>query len=1318
MEGVRCLVECWADFGDLLSAKVIYHGPDVILSTGTEHIFVFSGQERRVKTVLQFESPVTSLALSADQCSVYALCENNLLYCTRFSPESSSFSAEQGDDPALSVVSRDSVLVKDGNVLSFTVAEDILITVSLQESFWSFHLYELPRCSTRSPVFQKRTGFQVPAVTGVAQNDVDLQARTSSAPTLTCIYPNSSPEGHACKRHPRLDPLLFRLLFGVDASLINSPIILCGLPDGRLVFFPLLLPALISSRVEQKPQIRIFYSLEQPVAFIGTSVIGDQGPQCLVVIGQNGRILLIRANQRSSVGKAADCSKNGRILLIRANQRSSVGKAADCRFVEHIVPGPVVCACVDGEHLYYSTATNLFSLSLSKTLTPLSSSSSSITAASEGDITRPGSAVCLNVCRVIALTELSISPAGSVQLLAVSLSGRLLQVTLPQDSNKANVSRLASSQAGQKIKDLLAGIGNVWERATVEKQQLELKNNTLKRLNHVLNICHLLLSCQKNDQEVCDRQPPISCQGAAKWSTLLQKDSLVLTCILENQSACVLDQGWTLCLQVQSSLSVSAGGSSRTYSFALMKLDCGQKAEVTLPLESDGDLFLPVQIHCSLVYTLQSLLNPEEYRQLSISDTSLSQLLTHTGCICLALNTLTLDWLDALRIGDPTQNGDHIPKQISTWKATRMLLSSRQIHTDEPVMPKAAPHTVAIHISSELLRDRLNLHDCSSAPLCISVLKWLLCGTSKTEGQEVVQSPVVCAKGPDRQAVRLLTKENGRILLIRANQRSSVGKAADCRFVEHIVPGPVVCACVDGEHLYYSTATNLFSLSLSKTLTPSSSSSSSITAASEGDITRPGSAVCLNVCRVIALTELSISPAGSVQLLAVSLSGRLLQVTLPQDSNKANVSRLASSQAGQKIKDLLAGIGNVWERATVEKQQLELKNNTVKRLNHVLNICHLLLSCPKNDQDVCDRQPPISCQGAAKWSTLLQKDSLVLTCILENQSACVLDQGWTLCLQVQSSLSVSAGGSSRTYSFALMKLDCGQKAEVTLPLESDGDLFLPVQIHCSLVYTLQSLLNPEEYRQLSISDTSLSQLLTHTGCICLALNTLTLDWLDALRIGDPTQNGDHIPKQISTWKATRMLLSSRQIHTDEPVMPKAAPHTVAIHISSELLRDRLNLHDCSSAPLCISVLKWLLCGTSKTEGQEVVQSPVVCAKGPDRQAVRLLTKEVILSDFRSEGPLSVVEVHVESVSMSAVCGLHHAVLRRVQALLKDAAVKHEKPAELRGQRLCEAVRHMERLYKDLQDFRDPADGVMKTKRTSESLFHLYLQLREKPLVIL
>lgn len=238
-------------------------------------------------------------------------------FCLAFSLNfiHSSVSAVQGEDPVLSVVSGDSIVLNDDCVLSFTVAGDILITVSLQESVWRFNLYDLPHCATGSTVFQKYAGFQVPAVTRVLQNDMDLQTRTGSAPALTCIYPKTSSKGHACKCHPCLDPLLFRLLFGVDASLINSPIILCGLPDGRLVFFPLLLPALTSSNGEQKTPVRIFYSLEQPVAFIGTSVIGVQGPQCLVVIGQRGRILLITATQRRSDGKEAGCSKFYSIIL-------------------------------------------------------------------------------------------------------------------------------------------------------------------------------------------------------------------------------------------------------------------------------------------------------------------------------------------------------------------------------------------------------------------------------------------------------------------------------------------------------------------------------------------------------------------------------------------------------------------------------------------------------------------------------------------------------------------------------------------------------------------------------------------------------------------------------------------------------------------------------------------------------------------------------------------------------------------------------------------------------------------------------------------
>ncbi|KAL7869337.1 hypothetical protein AOLI_G00133250 [Acnodon oligacanthus] len=731
MDTLRCSVDCWADFGELLWGRVAHTGTEVLITTGTSDLLVFSSQEKRVKSILQFDSAVTSLAVSDDESRLYALCQSNGLYCTSFPQECSSRSVSaQKCDSSMSTISKDSVVIEDGKMQAFLLVEDVLVIVSLQESFWSFDLYKVPNCSTGATVYRKHASVQVPQYT--------VGARIGSAPVLASVYPSkdSSSKGRTCQGHYLLEPLLFRLLFGVDAALVHSPVILCGLPDGRLFFFPLLLP----SWGEQKPRIRMLHSLEQPVTFMGTSVIGEQGPQCLVVVGQMGRILLIRASQASSDGKAADCG-----------------------FIEQTVQGPVVCACVNGEHLFYSTSTTLLALPLSRTAA--SSAFSSLRAA-EGEREsirqeRPAllsqSAVCLSVSRVIALAEPSVTPTGRVQLLVLSLSGRLLQVTLPQESDKDSVSRLTSSKVGQTVKDLLAGIGNVWERATSVKLQLQLKNNVLKRLNQVINICSLFLTYQKSSQEGKDCKPPISCHGVTKWSTLLQKEALVLTCTLENLSTYVLDQGWTLCIEVQSPHSLAAESTSKTYSFALKTLDCGQKMEVSLPLESRGEAFVPVKIQCFLIYSLQSLLH-KECRNLSTSEIPLSHFLEDKSCISLTLNTLTLDWLDCLRIGEPALHSE-IPKQNSVWEATCIFLSSRRIHTEEQPMPKADHHVVAIRISFDLLKTGLGFRDCSSAALCVSVLNWLLFGMFETVGQKLVESAVVCAHGPDRQPVRLLTKE-------------------------------------------------------------------------------------------------------------------------------------------------------------------------------------------------------------------------------------------------------------------------------------------------------------------------------------------------------------------------------------------------------------------------------------------------------------------------------------------------------------------------------------------------------------------------------
>lgn len=217
-------------------------------------------------------------------------------------------SSGHSTDPVM--VSMDSVrlVVKDKDIRSFIITEGILVTVGLQDSTWCFNLYKEASCVATSKLFKKLAGFLFPTVETVPNNSTDAKdLMLDSIPALASVYPSSSSKEHRNQQNYSLNPLLFKLLFGVDATLISSPVILCGLPDGRLVSFPLFLPALGNPKGKQP--IRILYSLKQPVTFIGTSVIEEPGPQSLVVIGQRGRILLVTANRPGSDGKPADYSK-------------------------------------------------------------------------------------------------------------------------------------------------------------------------------------------------------------------------------------------------------------------------------------------------------------------------------------------------------------------------------------------------------------------------------------------------------------------------------------------------------------------------------------------------------------------------------------------------------------------------------------------------------------------------------------------------------------------------------------------------------------------------------------------------------------------------------------------------------------------------------------------------------------------------------------------------------------------------------------------------------------------------------------------------
>ncbi|XP_036390454.1 Fanconi anemia core complex-associated protein 100 [Megalops cyprinoides] len=695
MAGLRCSVESIAELqGSSRPVRVIWHRTEteILLSNGGNQVFTcnVSSPERGVTAVHRFPGRVVHVQPSADGRSLHALCENEGVFLAR-APQrprtlSSTPSADSGCGPNAVTVSPDSCVIRDSRIRAFTLVkrEKVLVTVAREGAVWRFGVYEVPDAA--SPCYRSLAELCLPAVGGAGRGGAD------APPVLSCV--------RALRQEPAeggdflLEPVVFSVLFGVDAALLSSPMILCGLPDGRICSLPLLLPG--------GGRVRVLHSLEQPIAFIGTCAGAAGGPHSLLVIGRSGRMLVVRAEEGAE------------------------GKGAGFRELQ--VSGPVECACVSDTHLYYSTCVDLLALPLADTPTP-------------------------------ALhTPLSL---GITQLVGVSLRGRLLQISLPQGSGGGHAPRLSAAQVGQRVRDLLAGIANMADRASSLKSSIQLRNKALRGLNQVFNICCLLLPDHdgRNELPVCKR--PISCHTETRWISLLQQDSLVLSCIVENSSSYTLEPGWTLCVEViplSHAKTLVADAPAQTYSFPLQKLAPGNKVEVTLPLGSESELSLPVTVRCSLVYSLQSMLAVAVAGRALARGGPLAQLGEDSGCVSLPLRTLTVDTLDCLR---PDRPAGHTHACGSATGLLRTFLRSRGaerqggVGEEGAAVPAGGPFSACVRVSCALLRAALGPPAPGGPPLSSLLLRWLL---SRCPGLD--QGGVaVCVRGPGGDALKLTARE-------------------------------------------------------------------------------------------------------------------------------------------------------------------------------------------------------------------------------------------------------------------------------------------------------------------------------------------------------------------------------------------------------------------------------------------------------------------------------------------------------------------------------------------------------------------------------
>uniref|UniRef100_A0A3B3I1L0 FA core complex associated protein 100 n=1 Tax=Oryzias latipes TaxID=8090 RepID=A0A3B3I1L0_ORYLA len=746
MEG-RCAVDTWTEFGFLRASNTpkvkLVVGTHVVVCTGDEEVYVFNVQDKRFAAVLQFPEGVVDLIESHDKHLLVACCSG--VYCVDLQPllvrpHGSSASS----DPAELKISSEFCVLGGRGLSSLLLVGPLLLTLGQRNTSWLLTLYKTAQ-QKQPGSYEMLRSFSLPRLSPVSQGSAKTEHTRRSL--LICVHSGRPtlpvPSGsHLTHRQFGIEPVLFKLLFGVDAALAKSPVVIWGLPDGRLCFLPLHLSG---------SQIRVLHSLEQPVAFVGASVVSETDPgqaQCLVAVGERGRVVLIRTDRS---GPETGGSTAG--------------------FAERCVPGPVKCCCVDNNRLYYSTGSDLLTLNL------LGSSGRQ-----DAAVQIPTS---LNVCRVIALAVHTCNEAGEVQLIGLSDRGTLSGIKLPNGEQEVGMSKLHASQVGRSVRDLLSAIGDICERASALKTVIKSQKLTLKRLNQVVNTCFLLKS---PEEHLPTEEKPIRCCATVDWSRLLLKDSLNLTCVLENSSSCTLERGWTLCISVCPLSCSPVEAESSNFTFPILNLSPGGALEVSVPVAAAGGAAFPLTVNCSLAFSLLGVLEEQELESFAGLQSSF---------FTFSLNSLTVDWLHALQVIGPTA----AQRSRATTDAVQAFLSSRQMKRRQGPDgggESSAVYSACVWVSLELLRDTLRTRmlglgtsEEESASISLSLLNWLLFEShggvkmGRRGDQDGTSSSEVHARSPNEATVKLSVKE--------------VSLPSRCLLHDRSAPSQTLLICSPGE---------------------------------------------------------------------------------------------------------------------------------------------------------------------------------------------------------------------------------------------------------------------------------------------------------------------------------------------------------------------------------------------------------------------------------------------------------------------------------------------------------------------------------------
>ncbi|XP_016019359.2 Fanconi anemia core complex-associated protein 100 isoform X2 [Rousettus aegyptiacus] len=758
MVGLTPRVDYLADFcrplGGLAAGRprVLCHGVEIFLSTARKQVYVYDQERRLLTAVYTFPGQVWHLEVLSLRRAIYVLCAGRGIYCLSLDQPRRSPSQhdedDEGSEPPFPVipVDPDACVLPDATLCAFTVLDTMLVTLAQGPAHWKVQLFRCPY-----PGQDPRPRGQI--------GEVDLSSCTPLArspgepkaplfpPVLYCVSPPGPgvPHGHLHgTRGFTLEGSLFGLLFGADATLMESPVLLVGLPSGQLCC--IVLKTLGTSGLatsDPKGTVKVLHHLEEPVIFIGAlrteplaEDMEDTYSDCLVALGHHGRTLAIKA-RRDEAGSLEPVLR------------------------EYCLPGPVLCAACDGDgRVYHSTPSGLCVVDLARAGAPWGPVQPSTGPGGLPSLPCPAS---LRVHSVLALFVSPGVPEGGTKLLALSAKGRLMTCSLDLSSETSRPAAETAASAGRKVKELLGAIGTISERVSSLKKAVDQRNRALTRLNEAMNVSCTLLSSQKGRR-------PVSCTTSATWSRLGLRDVLTATCLLENRSAFGLGPGWALCVQVLPSSHASdlaSAGSAVTYTLPVGQLGPGGRWEMTLPLGpgEDGVLDLPVTVSYMLFYSLREVVGGALAPSGSFRDPSLdrgaSDIAPEQEGVCLPLGEHTVDLLQALRfpgLATPCTPGPGplgpARDPVDTFLAAQCRPGSEPAGLTSLRAKHLPPSAAAIRVSAELLRAALGDRH-SGATLCCAALQWLLADNAAADVVRACALASVQGVAPDGADVHL-----------------------------------------------------------------------------------------------------------------------------------------------------------------------------------------------------------------------------------------------------------------------------------------------------------------------------------------------------------------------------------------------------------------------------------------------------------------------------------------------------------------------------------------------------------------------------------